>query len=211
MNPYEVFIKKLDGLAIFQLLSEPDVYEFVKQKYPSGKSDFTSTVSFVEYDYNAYRDFYMNSIFILAYSYFEVFLYDIIFLCLKKHSNIYTILNKIKKINQTENITNDFIKEMLDKIKLTDMRSIIEKDLNLKFNDEHNITGYANLTRNSFLHKDFKVSKKMQEQFPLYIKEPDINKSIVIDNNSLNLAADFVRTFAKTLYDDAVNKYAIDK
>lgn len=210
MNPYEIFIKRLDGLAIFQILAEGNVYEFVKQNYPSGKSDVSGIVSFVEYDYNSYRDFYMNSIFILSYSYFEVFLYDIAFLCLKKHHEVYSILNKIKKFDENKIIIDDdIIKGRLDKIKFDDMRKLIENDLNLKFDDVHNITDYAHLTRNSFLHKDFKVSKKMQEQFSFYIKESDINKSIVIDNNALNMAANFVRGFAKTLYEDAVEKYEI--
>lgn len=202
MNPYETFIKRLDGLAIFQLLSEPDVYEFVKQKHPSGTTDINGLVSFVEYDYNSYRDFYMNSIFILAYSYFEVFLYDVVFICLKKRPELYSKLNNIKDIKEED------IKEKLDKIKFKDMRFLIENDLKLNFDDMNNVTGYANLTRNCLLHKDFKVSKKMQEEFPL-IPQTEINKIIVIDNNALNIAANFVRGFAKTLYEDAVQKYKI--
>jgi hypothetical protein len=203
MNPYEIFINRLDSFGVFQILSEGNVYDFVKRNYPLIKSDSSELVSFVPYNYTSYRDFFMYSIFLLSYSYFEAFLYDVAFLCLKSKPNLY------EGFSQMDHVSDEKIEELLsDKaFRFENMKSFLTKNLKLKYDDKKNITLLAHLTRNCLLHNNSKVSKKMNKNFP----EAPLDKKMFMDNNALNMSGTFARKFAKTLYEDAVKKYEIDK
>lgn len=201
MKLIEEFNNRLDGLSTFQILLQDPVFDYLKKNFSTSQSKESGIITFIDYNKNEYQNFYYNSIFLLGYSYYEAFIYELAFRSLKI---------KPQLINQEFNQTTreDEIKNELNQKawKFSKMKNLLINSLNLKYDDQHNVTLEGNLIRNCLMHNNSKVSEKLNEEFPKYT----LGEEVQLNNEILDNFGIFIRDFALAIYNDAVEKYDIE-
>ena len=200
MNILETFHKQLDDLSVFQILSQNSVYGYLKNNFRYSISPNSGLHLTVQYDFEKYQEFYFKSIFLLGYSYYEAFLYNIAFQCLQSKPELCSGYNP-------KNFSDEKIQKELRKKcwKFDEMKKYLKDTLKLKFEDKENLTLVASRIRNCFMHNNGIVDDKLSRSSKKFVK----GKKIVLDNSIVNDFGLFVREFSQKMYEDAKSKYMI--
>jgi hypothetical protein len=203
------FIDKLDSLILFLSFSHDEVFDIVSQrrdiwfneqeisKLPETKEIFKNQIS--------------NSAFLLGYSYFEAFLYELMRAIYKKHPEI---LPSDKKISFGEVVNLHDYKALIERIIEKELNDLFYKkmeDIIEYFDTKFSIhwlaelkddTVKASLIRNCLLHNNGLVNEKLAK-FEGYV----LNNPISLSPKDVHDYGLKVRKSARDIYKQAEEKH----